>query len=106
MLTVTSNIVFPNGYQDQWNISVKDTTSSVSNSVSKNEDASKTQEDKVSLSKKSKELQKVYEKKETVLEQSYTNETQRLENEFIQAKTRLEKEHTHKKRSLEINVYA
>lgn len=101
MLTVTSNIVFPSGYQDQRTISVKDTTAP----VSKNEDLSKTQDVKVSFSRRAKELQQTYEKKETVLEQNYTNETQRLENEFIQAKTRLEKEHNQKKQALEIDLY-
>ena len=59
MLTAISNIVFPSGYQDQRNISVKDT----SVSVSKSEEPSKTQEDKVSLSRRAQELQQTYKKK-------------------------------------------
>jgi hypothetical protein len=102
MLTTTSTISLLGGYQDQRNISVKDS----STSVSKTEDSSGNQNDQVTLSRKARTLQRVYEKKETVLEQNYTNETQRLESEFIQAKSRLEKEHSQKKQSLEINVYA
>jgi hypothetical protein len=99
MLTATSNISFPNGYQDT--AFAKDT----STPASKNEDASRTQTDAVSLSQKSQELQQTYKKKKSVLEQSYISDAQQLENKYLQEKNRLETELSQKKKSLEINVY-
>jgi len=102
MLTTTSNISFLSGYQDQRSLYAKDT----SNSISKNEDPSKNQNDKVSLSRKAMELQQVYGKKETDLEQNYATKAQRLESEFIQAKRSLEREHSQKKQTLKVDLYA
>lgn len=86
MLTATSNISFPNGYQDT--AFAKDT----SKAASKNEDTSKTQTDEVSLSQKSQELQQTYDKKESVLEQNYISDAQQLENKYLQEKNSLEAE--------------
>ena len=99
MLTATSNIRFPNEYQDT--VFAQDTRKS----ASKNEDASKTQTDEVSLSQKSQELQQTYKKKESVLEQNYISDAQQLENQYFQEKDRLDTELSQKKGSLEINVY-
>lgn len=101
MLTITSNVGFPSGYQDQRNISNQE----VGSLVSKNDDSSKDQKDTISISRKAQELQQVYEKKEAGLQQKYISDSQALEKKYIQEKNRLEKELSQKKQSLDINVY-